>query len=180
MTESHRDSPWTGYLQKRKKREIKDIRNPKTAVSKGDCPYQRNDSAGRFKAAKRQKSCDASIRQRNILGGGSRWIGLFKARGINARDGGVWSSANLCSPLVTNWTFTTTAVCLRLHFRADLADAFCPKRLTVIRTFISSNVMFSIFPKDTSTCRPGESNQRFQALARPPEPQPPVFLSLTV
>ena len=53
---------------------------------------------------------------------------------------------------------------------------FCPKRLTVIHTHICtpmavaamqgadqhirSSLGFSIFPKDTSTCRPGELNQR--------------------
>ena len=54
-----------------------------------------------------------------------------------------------------------------------LADAFSPKRLTVtdIHTHtavaamggadehIRGSLGFSILPKDTSTCRPGESNQ---------------------
>ena len=62
-----------------------------------------------------------------------------------------------------------------LHLRA-FSECLCPKRLTVIQTYfhtlmvvaamqgadqhIRSSLGFSILPKDTLACNPGESNQR--------------------
>ena len=73
---------------------------------------------------------------------------------------------------------------INLHFKA-FSGHFCPKRLTVIYTLmvvvpmqdadqlIWSRSGFSILPKDTLTCRPGDSNQRSsdnKMLALPSEP----------
>ena len=75
-----------------------------------------------------------------------------------------------------------------LHFRA-FSRRFRPKRLTVIHTLMAVAAMqradqhirnslgFSNIPKDTLSCRPGESNQQpseNKMLDLPPEPQPPL------
>ena len=65
-------------------------------------------------------------------------------------------------------------LCISLTF--TFSRRFCPKQLTVIHTYIytlmavaavqgadqhiRSSLGFSVLPKDTSTCRPGESSQR--------------------
>ena len=52
--------------------------------------------------------------------------------------------------------------------------AFCPERHAYIHSWhIGSSLGFNILPKDTFTCRPGESNQQpsdNKALALPPSP----------
>ena len=78
------------------------------------------------------------------------------------------------SPLLAHWYSNMICFCRTFTFRA-LNRRFCPKRLTVIHTYvhtlmvvaamqgveqhIRSSLGFSILPKNTSTCRPGESNQ---------------------
>ena len=71
------------------------------------------------------------------------------------------------------------------HLRT-FSRCFCPKRFTEIHTLMSvaamqgaaqhirSSLGFSILPKDTSPCEPGELNQRQQDAGSPPEPQPPL------
>ena len=83
---------------------------------------------------------------------------------------------------------------LHLHF-GELADAFCPERLTVLHKYIHTlmavvamqgagqhvrnSLGFSILPKDTLTYTHGEWNQRPSDAGSTPESQSPRWLKVS-
>ena len=82
----------------------------------------------------------------------------------------------VCMQVYDFWHFLKFARIPHFKFTfREFSRHFCPMQLTVIHTYIHTMMMvapmqgtdqhtrcslgFSILPKDTSTCRPGESNQ---------------------
>ena len=80
-----------------------------------------------------------------------------------------------CTALTIHFTCRRSSAHLCISFTFTFSRRFCPKRLTVIHTYIHtltavaavqgadqhrSSLGFSVLPEDTSTCRPGEWSQR--------------------